>query len=66
MKKNTIVYPALTAFSFLLLPGAALKPTDPAPAFRLPSLTGKTVALSDYAGKQSVVLVFYRGWVGYW
>ncbi len=50
---------------FFLL-DAALKPTDPAPAFNLPVYQGKTVALADYAGKQNIVLVFYRGWVGYW
>jgi hypothetical protein len=56
-------FAALAALFFL---GAALKPTDTAPGFALPSLKGKTVALSNYAGMQSIVLVFYRGWAGYW
>jgi peroxiredoxin Q/BCP len=34
---------------------------DKAPQFGLPSATGETVALQDYAGKSKVVLVFYRG-----
>jgi peroxiredoxin Q/BCP len=34
---------------------------DKAPQFSLPSATGETVALQDYAGKSKVVLVFYRG-----
>ena len=48
-----------------------LKPTeidrvkigDPAPDFTLEDADGKPVTLSDYRGKKSVVLVFYRG---YW
>jgi len=31
----------------------------PAPAFELPSSTGKEIALSDFKGKQTVVLYFY-------
>jgi hypothetical protein len=34
-----------------------------APQFSLPSATGSTVSLSDYAGKSKLVVVFYRG---YW
>lgn len=35
---------------------------DVAPPFSLPSASGATVSLKDYAGRK-VVLVFYRG---YW
>jgi peroxiredoxin Q/BCP len=31
----------------------------PAPAFELPSSTGKSISLNDYTGKQIVVLYFY-------
>lgn len=34
-----------------------------APDFALENVEGKAVALSDFRGKKSVVLVFYRG---YW
>jgi peroxiredoxin Q/BCP len=33
---------------------------NPAPEFRLPSIDGREVKLSDFAG-QNVVLVFIRG-----
>src|SRR5690606_8416900 len=36
-----------------------LQPGKAAPKFELPSSDGKTVKLSDYAGKQRVVLYFY-------
>ena len=49
--------------------GANLPPTDldrikagqPAPDFTLENIDGKQVSLSDFRGKKSVVLVFYRG-----
>jgi len=34
----------------------------PAPAFRLPSLDGRTVSLSDYLGKKKLVLIFWASW----
>jgi len=51
--------------------GANLAPTDlerikvgqPAPDFILEDVNGRNVSLSDFRGKKSVVLVFYRG---YW
>jgi len=51
--------------------GANLAPTDlervkagqPAPDFALEDANGKNISLSDFRGKKSVVLVFYRG---YW
>jgi len=51
--------------------GADLGPTDlnrikvgqPAPDFSLEDAGGKTIALSEFRDKKTVVLVFYRG---YW
>jgi peroxiredoxin len=34
---------------------------EPAPHFNLPASTGKRIALTDYVGKQEVVLLFYMG-----
>ncbi|MFN8525434.1 MAG: thioredoxin-dependent thiol peroxidase [Chloroflexota bacterium] len=34
-------------------------PGDPAPDFSLPSTSGETISLSQFAGKQDVVLYFY-------
>lgn len=51
--------------------GAGLEATDlkriklgqPAPDFTLEDMDGKAITLSDFRGKKTVVLVFYRG---YW
>jgi len=40
-------------------PQTHLKLGDPAPDFTLPSIAGKPVTLSDYRGKQPVVLAFF-------
>ncbi len=40
-----------------------IKPGEAAPDFTLEDQDGKAVTLSDYRGKKTVVLVFYRG---YW
>jgi cytochrome oxidase Cu insertion factor (SCO1/SenC/PrrC family) len=40
-----------------------IKVGDMAPDFTLENADGKAISLSDYRGKKSVVLVFYRG---YW
>jgi peroxiredoxin Q/BCP len=40
-----------------------IKTGQPAPDFTLASSDGKAITLSDFRGKKSVVLVFYRG---YW
>jgi cytochrome oxidase Cu insertion factor (SCO1/SenC/PrrC family) len=51
--------------------GNGLRPTEldrvkvgqPAPDFTLEDVDGKAMTLSDFRGKKSAVLVFYRG---YW
>jgi len=40
-----------------------VKVGQPAPDFTLEDVDGKAITLSDFRGKKSVVLVFYRG---YW
>ena len=66
-----------TLAAVLLLAGAALGPKDgrelppadlnrvqvgkPAPDFTLQDPGGRHITLSDYRGRQRVVLVFYRG-----
>jgi cytochrome oxidase Cu insertion factor (SCO1/SenC/PrrC family) len=40
-----------------------IKVGQPAPDFSLEDTDGKAITLSDFRGKKSVVLVFYRG---YW
>ena len=38
---------------------AELKAGDPAPDFSLPASDGKTYALSDFKGKQAVVIAWF-------
>jgi cytochrome oxidase Cu insertion factor (SCO1/SenC/PrrC family) len=66
----TIFITSLPAFAQLGPKGGAnLPPTDldrikvgqPAPDFTLENMDGKQVSLSEFRGKKSVVLVFYRG-----
>jgi peroxiredoxin Q/BCP len=38
---------------------AALEVGDPAPDFTLPSTTGKKISLSQFRGKQNVLLEFF-------
>ena len=40
-----------------------IKVSQAAPDFTLEDVDGKTITLSEFRGKKSVVLVFYRG---YW
>jgi cytochrome oxidase Cu insertion factor (SCO1/SenC/PrrC family) len=40
-----------------------VKVGQPAPDFTLADMNGKNITLSEFRGKKSVVLVFYRG---YW
>lgn len=53
----------VVALGLLLAPApgraADLRPGDPAPAFALPGSDGRTYRLSDYAGKQVVVLAWF-------
>lgn len=70
--------PALLALALLLMPlagsvpdalaqgGRTVRVGSEAPAFTLPTLAGGTLSLADYRSEKSVVVIFYRGWVGYW
>ena len=54
----------MSVLPLLLLLAAAdtqvrVGPGEAAPAFSLPASNGKTVKLSDYAGKKTVVLAFF-------
>jgi len=40
-------------------PGAELKPGDPAPAFTLPGSDGRTYSLTEFKGKEPVVLAWF-------
>jgi thioredoxin-dependent peroxiredoxin len=52
---------ALTAFlgGGAMVKAADLKPGDPAPDFQLPGSDGKTYKLSDFQGKQAVVIAWF-------
>lgn len=49
----------LLALAFFSTTAAALEAGDMAPDFRLPASDGKTYQLSDYRGKQAVVLAWF-------
>src|SRR5687767_947252 len=51
---------ALGAWLALAAPAAAVDIGDIAPEFRLPATTGGDVSLSDYRGKQMVLIEFYH------
>jgi peroxiredoxin len=42
----------------------AIADNDPAPAFALQSLDGRTVSLADYRGKKKLVVSFWASWCG--
>jgi peroxiredoxin Q/BCP len=50
---------AVTAFAHLRAAVDDLKPGDPAPPFLLVGTDGKTYRLSDFKGKQAVVLAWF-------
>jgi peroxiredoxin len=56
------VLTAVTLVVLLALPGgaAAVQVGDLAPDFKLPATTGGQIRLSDYRGKQMVLLEFYH------
>ena len=52
---------AAAVFALAAQAAQALNVGDKAPDFALPSTTGKTIRLSDFAGRQSVVIFTYIG-----
>jgi thioredoxin-dependent peroxiredoxin len=50
----------LTALLALLVEVAAVQVGDLAPDFKLPATTGGMIKLSDFRGKQMVLLEFYH------
>ncbi len=56
------VFAAVTLSVLLALPGgaAALQVGDRAPDFKLPASTGGEIKLSDFRGKQLVLIEFYH------
>jgi thioredoxin-dependent peroxiredoxin len=61
MKKLGILIAALTALfgGGAMVNAADLKPGDPAPEFQLPGSDGKTYKLSEFKGKQAVVVAWF-------
>ncbi len=39
---------------------------QPMPDYSFQDANGKTVRLADFKGKQNVLVVVNRGWIGYW
>lgn len=64
MQATTRLFAVLVAaMAFWLsgfLPAQALQIGERAPDFSMPSTTGKQMALSDFRGKQMVLLEFYH------
>jgi peroxiredoxin Q/BCP len=59
MKVKSIFATAGALLSCALAPAAELQPGDAAPDFALAGSDGKTHRLSDYKGKQAVVLAWF-------
>jgi peroxiredoxin Q/BCP len=55
----TSILAAASALLSSVAPAAELQPGDPAPDFALGASDGKTYRLSDYKGKQAVVLAWF-------
>jgi thioredoxin-dependent peroxiredoxin len=60
--RATVVLTAITLVVLLALPGgaAALQVGDRAPDFKLAATTGGEIRLSDFRGKQMVLIEFYH------
>jgi peroxiredoxin Q/BCP len=58
-RKRNLFLTALGALMAPLVGGAELQPGDVAPDFSLAASDGKTYKLSDYRGKQAVVLAWF-------
>jgi peroxiredoxin len=60
--RAAVVLTAVTLVAVLALPGgaAAVQVGDRAPDFKLPATTGGQIRLSDFRGKQLVLLEFYH------
>lgn len=64
-----ILLPAILVVTLFSVTGADAqipKIYSEMPGFTLPALGGGEKSLSDFRGGSAVVLVTYRGWVGYW
>ena len=59
MKMKSLLATAGALLSCALSPAAELQPGDTAPDFSLGGSDGKTYKLSDYKGKQAVVLAWF-------
>ena len=59
IKVKSLVATAGALLSCALSPAAELQPGDAAPDFSLGGSDGKTHRLSDYRGKQAVVLAWF-------
>jgi peroxiredoxin len=60
--RAAFVLAAVTLAAVLALPGgaAAVQVGDQAPDFKLPATTGGQIRLSDFRGKQLVLIEFYH------
>lgn len=56
-----VLFSAALLWGAIATPAAALEIGQRAPDFSLPGTTDRPVRLSQYAGKQAVVLHFYLG-----